>query len=238
MDRDRCRLRGCTRGFSATTNLVRTGSREERARDEPARRASVDLLLTTSAGTRLPGICVAWRERVAHSGERTRYGTRLGIVSATGYAGPSEFGNAIRAPLGVHRATGKRYWFIGANFDLLAQLEFLRSAPRVAEGQLEQLLRDKRIPSAPVEIRERAHPAAALRLPASCGFQILDYVGPVRQRGRNYWTRCPSCADAGHDRAHDNLAISVENPRMYKCWAGCTKEMIRAALGVPPVRKR
>ena len=152
--------------------------------------------------------------------------------------GPSEFGNAIRAPLGVHRATGKRYWFIGANFELLAQLEFLHAFPRVTEGQLEQLLRDKRIPSAPVEIRERAHPAAALRLQASRGFQILDYVGLVRQRGRNYWTRCPSCADAGHDRAHDNLAISVENPRMYKCWAGCTKEMIRAALGVPPVRKR
>lgn len=152
--------------------------------------------------------------------------------------GPSEFGNAIRAPLGVHRASGKHYWFIGANFELPAQLEFLRSFPRIAEAQFKQLLRDKRIPSAPVEIRERARPGEALRFQVSRGFQILDYVGPVRQRGRNYWTRCPSCADAGHDRAHDNLAISVENPGMYKCWAGCTKDMIRAALGVPPVRER
>jgi hypothetical protein len=152
--------------------------------------------------------------------------------------GRSEFGNAIRAPLGVHRATGKRYWFIGANFELPAQLEFLHSFPRVTEVQLQQLLRDKHSPSAPLGIQQRAHAATALRFQASRGFQILDYIGPVRQRGRNYWTRCPSCADAGHDRAHDNLAISVENPWMYKCWAGCTKEMIRAALGVPPVRER
>ena len=27
------------------------------------------------------------------------------------------------------------------------------------------------------------------------------------------------------------------DPRFYKCWAGCTKEMIREALGVP-IRQR
>ena len=36
----------------------------------------------------------------------------------------------------------------------------------------------------------------------------------------------------------DNLAISVEEPTKYKCWAGCTMEMIRAALGRPiPARR-
>src|ERR1700694_4375141 len=34
--------------------------------------------------------------------------------------GPEEFGNAMRAPLGVHRATGKRYWFYGAGYQLEA----------------------------------------------------------------------------------------------------------------------
>ena len=29
----------------------------------------------------------------------------------------------------------------------------------------------------------------------------------------------------------DNLAIQIQDPRFYKCWAGCTKEEIRAALG-------
>ena len=55
----------------------------------------------------------------------------------------------------------------------------------------------------------------------------------VRKVGRNYVARCPSCADSGHDRSGDNLAILIEDPRFYKCWAGCTKEMIRAALGCP-----
>jgi len=64
-------------------------------------------------------------------------------------------------------------------------------------------------------------------------FRILDHVGKVRKVGRDYVTRCPSCADAGHDRSGDNLAILIEDPRYYHCWAGCTKEMIRNALGFP-----
>lgn len=34
-------------------------------------------------------------------------------------------------------------------------------------------------------------------------------------------------------RCKYNLAILVSDPRFYQCWAGCTKEMIRAALGHP-----
>ena len=69
--------------------------------------------------------------------------------------------------------------------------------------------------------------------PNHLGFRILDYVSVHRQRSGNWWTQCPSCAERGCDRARDNLAISVANPRYYKCWAGCSKEMIRAALGCP-----
>ncbi len=64
-------------------------------------------------------------------------------------------------------------------------------------------------------------------------FRILDHVRPTSKRGGNYWVRCPSCAEHGRDRGGDNLAISVSDPRKYKCWAGCTKEMIRAAVGHP-----
>lgn len=71
--------------------------------------------------------------------------------------------------------------------------------------------------------------------PASRGkyreFRILDYVKAKRKMSRNYWTQCPACAQQGRDRSEDNLAISVADPRLYKCWAGCTREMIRAALG-------
>jgi hypothetical protein len=38
------------------------------------------------------------------------------------------------------------------------------------------------------------------------------------------------------NRLGDNLAIQVRDPRFYKCWAGCTEEEIRAALG-RPIRK-
>jgi hypothetical protein len=152
--------------------------------------------------------------------------------------GSAEFGNAIRAPLGVHRATGKRYWYIGANFNLADQMTFLRSFPRVAEAKLRQLLQEKKISSGPVDIHERTKRVVTspVSFHAQSAFQILEHVGPVRRRGRNYWTRCPSCANSGRDTARDNLAISIAEPWKYKCWAGCTKEMIRASLGVPILR--
>jgi hypothetical protein len=65
-------------------------------------------------------------------------------------------------------------------------------------------------------------------------FSILEHVtGKKRKTGRNYFTRCPSCAQQGQDKSGNNLAISIADPRKYKCWAGCTKENIRAALGCP-----
>jgi hypothetical protein len=69
-------------------------------------------------------------------------------------------------------------------------------------------------------------------------FRILDHVRSVRKLSGNYWARCPSCAEQGYDTSGDNLAISVHDPRMYRCWVGCTKEMIRAALGRPIRVKR
>ena len=138
-----------------------------------------------------------------------------------------QFGNAIRGPLGVHRAAGKRYWFYGAAYDLVAQMEYLRSLRRVSESQLTDL-----VATVPVELEPesvRVGPASSDRP----RFQILDYVEVSRRVGRNWVTQCPSCAASGHDRSQDNLAISVEEPWKYLCWAGCTKEQIRAALGAP-----
>ena len=47
-----------------------------------------------------------------------------------------EFGNAIRGPLGVHRATGKRYWFYGADYSLEAQLEYLSALRKITEEEM------------------------------------------------------------------------------------------------------
>ena len=76
--------------------------------------------------------------------------------------------------------------------------------------------------------------------PVACcsGPPILRFRG-LRHVGRNWVTQCPSCAGAGRDRGKDNLAISVEEPLKYLCWAGCTNIQIRAALGAPaPVNAR
>jgi len=144
--------------------------------------------------------------------------------------GPEEFGNAIRGPLGVHRATGKRYWFYGADYHLHAQLYYLERLRKITEAQILRFI-------AGLEMPEEFRPKPKIDLPpydpSRREFRILDHVRPARKQSGNYWTQCPSCAGQGRDQSKDNLAISVSDPRKYKCWAGCTKEMIRAALGHP-----
>ena len=144
-----------------------------------------------------------------------------------------EFGNAIRGPLGIHRGANRRYWFYGADYDLGKQIGYLNRLRKLSEQQLRSFIAGKTMP---LEFETKWHSPdrAAPFVPGSgCEFRILDHVGKVRKVGRNYVTRCPSCAGAGQDRSGDNLAISMENPRKYICWAGCTKEMIRQAVGCP-----
>jgi hypothetical protein len=148
--------------------------------------------------------------------------------------GPGEFGNAIRGPLGIHRAANRRFWFYGADYTLEAQIAYLKSLRKVTEEQLRRFIAGKEIPEPQISPRPQRN--ASTERQKGNGqpqFRILDHVGKVRKVGRNYVTRCPSCADSGHDQSGDNLAILIEDPRFYKCWAGCTKEMIRAALGRP-----
>jgi hypothetical protein len=143
-----------------------------------------------------------------------------------------EFGNAIRGPLGIHRGAGRRYWFYGANYELEKQIAFLKRLRKLSEGQLRGFIAGKTMP--PEFERPRSEPFEGPFVSRSGReFRILEHVGKVRTVGRNYVTQCPSCAEAGQDRSGDNLAISIEDPRKYICWAGCTKEMIRQAVGCP-----
>ena len=148
-----------------------------------------------------------------------------------------EFGSAIRAPLGVHRGAGKRYWFYHADYTLEAQFRYLAGLERVSESALRNIINGMRVPEqfAPAPSKPAVSQSYGW---SGAEFRILDYVEIGRKSGRNYWARCPSCASAGHDTSGDNLAISIDEPQKYKCWAGCTKEMIRAALGRPiPLRR-
>lgn len=155
--------------------------------------------------------------------------------------GAQEFGNAIRGPLGVHRGAkqsrGWRFWFYGADYSLDQQLDYLERIRKVSEAELQQFIAGKTLP--PEFTSQAARADMPIRPHAITGneFRILDYVEVRRQSGRNWVARCPSCARANRDTSGDNLAISIEEPRKYICWAGCTREMIREALGRPIVHQ-
>ena len=142
-----------------------------------------------------------------------------------------EFGNAIRGPLGIHRANMHRYWFEDAAPDLPSQFAYLRKLNRLTADELATFTEGLSIPD---EFLSRPKVEQPVTFSGTGkGFEILQHVQVKRKSSENWWTRCPSCEKQGHDKSGDNLAISVADPRYYKCWAGCTKEMIREALGVP-----
>jgi hypothetical protein len=110
------------------------------------------------------------------------------------------------------------------------QLAFLKRVTKLSEEQLGVLLQKLGQPSEGE--KKEIKPTPRWQYPAQqMQFHILDHLQVRRKTGRNWITRCPSCASAGRDKSGDNLAISVDEPQKYICWAGCSKEMIRAALG-------
>ncbi len=147
--------------------------------------------------------------------------------------GPGGFGNAIRGPLGIHRGASRRFWFYGADYTVEAQIAYLNGLRKLTEQELQAFIAGKEKPKPDNSPKERSTASAFRGRSARSDFRILEHVGPVRKVGRNYVTRCPSCAEAGHDRTGDNLAILIEDTRFYLCWAGCPKEAIRSALGCP-----
>src|SRR5882757_4576174 len=58
-----------------------------------------------------------------------------------------DFGNAVRGPLGVHRAISARFWFYGADYSLDNQLTFLKRVSKLSEGHLSALLQKLGKPS-------------------------------------------------------------------------------------------
>jgi hypothetical protein len=145
-----------------------------------------------------------------------------------------EFGNALRGPLGIHRGANKRYWFYSAEYTFEDQIAYLLRLKKISEDEMARFVCGLEMPK---EFAPQPRIEVSSYKPRSDGkhreFRILDYVKAKRKMSRNYWSQCPACAQQGRDRSEDNLAISIADPRLYKCWAGCTREMIRAALGCP-----
>ena len=146
---------------------------------------------------------------------------------------PGRYGNGIRGPLGIHRGAAQRFWFCGADEDIEAQMRYINSLSKLTREHLARLIAGKAMPPQPAPAELKAEPEMTRRL-GGREFRILDHINtPLHTVGHNNVTRCPSCAEEGQGRSGDNLSISIEDPRKYICWAGCTKDMIRAAVGGP-----
>ncbi len=155
---------------------------------------------------------------------------------------PGELGNAIRGPLGIHRATMNRYWFEDPADSLEAQFDYLRTVKRLTAEQLQLLTLGLTIPDNFQALPEPDRLPYISGRPAKSPMvdAVRTYRLSVRYKkiGRNWVMQCPSCARAGKDRGRDNFAVSIQEPHKFICWANCTKEMIREALRVPAPRKR
>ena len=95
---------------------------------------------------------------------------------------PGEFGNALRGPLGVHRANNHRYWFYDAGSDITSQLAYLKNLKKLSEAELTRLSLGMTIPD------EFLRKPTTIELPP-CNpdpnrkqFSILDFVQKPRRK--------------------------------------------------------
>ena len=136
-------------------------------------------------------------------------------------------GNGIRGPLGVHRKDFERYWFLGADHTLEAQMKHILEARKVEQARLDRLTEDMALPCR-VAKEARSTPKLITR-PV---FSILDHFPVPSQSGADYKVECPACASK-------RLVITSRGPKRgyYHCFSGCSTESIRAALGQPMLKR-
>jgi hypothetical protein len=158
---------------------------------------------------------------------------------------PGALGNAIRAPLGIHRKNDNRYWFVDiGQLTLQAQIEALGRLPKLTARQLNDLTH-KMPPPPQWETDDDPPPASRMRSFSGNGgetkrpFDIYEHVSFAHNRpigGKDYFVQCPSCRLAGNDKSKDNLGVGKPHgPRhgYYHCHAGCSTDDIRNAFGRP-----
>ena len=143
------------------------------------------------------------------------------------------YGNAMRGPLGIHGSAAQRSWFDGTCEDLEKQMCYLNSLPKATGDQLARLIAGKAFPPPLISSEPKGEPVIR-RHAGGPEFRILAHIySKLRTVGQNNMTRCPSCAEEGHDRSGDYLSISIEDLREYIGWDGCPRDIIRAAVGCP-----
>ena len=81
------------------------------------------------------------------------------------------FGNAIRGPLGIHRAVRRRFWFSSADYRLEAQLEYLSSLRKITEEEITRFVAGLTMPA---EFQPRSKAVLPPYDPNRLEFRILD----------------------------------------------------------------
>lgn len=138
----------------------------------------------------------------------------------------------VRAPLGVHRKVDPpvRGYFMDAPPNILAQLKYVATLPRSNPDKIERIaatvLREEKL------AYERAY--RAVRARSYDRSSILPLVPFTRRIAGGYSTRCPLCADEGHDKSGDNLHISDDGLTFTCVWGGPREGPHKA----PEIRKR
>ena len=160
--------------------------------------------------------------------------------------GPGEQGNALRAPLGIHRKNNTRYWFRGMRGDLTLedQVAELWNLPKMTAEQLDRLTLNMppppqwEAPAVDPPVRKTFYAGNGQKRPP---FSIYDHTTAPHRRKRASWLshfrRCPSCALKGSDKHQDNLEVGdsdKEKAGWYSCKTGsCSTDDIRIACGYP-----
>src|SRR6202161_1077417 len=86
-----------------------------------------------------------------------------------------DFGNAVRGPLGIHRAISARFWFYGADYNLDNQLAFLKRVTKLSESHSGALLQKLGQRSEPTKT-EFAHVPRWPYVANQRQFHILDHI--------------------------------------------------------------
>jgi hypothetical protein len=94
-----------------------------------------------------------------------------------------DFGNAVRGPLGIHRAIDARFWFYGADYDLDDQLAFLKSLKKLPAEQLDNLV--GKLGPATDQKEEPRRPIQWHSPGLGRQFRIVDHIEVRRKAGRN-----------------------------------------------------
>lgn len=134
-------------------------------------------------------------------------------------------GSLVRLPLGKHRLTGRRYYFVTPEGDPIApsvreQVRILSAPQKVPPAYIRHVSREQ----APIDLSQvkplfpepRPEPAGAtLSERLKNAISVYDFVRRYVELDQNATGYCPF-----HDDAHKSFGVNREQ-NFWHCWAGC-----------------